>query len=387
MSMSLKVSYLLGSLNRGGTETLLLDVFRNAKQQNLDAIGLYRKIGALETDFKETKIPFYYLPTGKNILSYLFKLRKYFKQNNITVAHAQQPIDALYAYFACVFTKISVVLTFHGYDFTEDKTGFRILKFIIKRTTSNIYVSASQRDYYVEKYKLDLNKQFVIYNGISFDKLDAGISNKKYEKSESIQAEKVKSNQLKSELGLSENVILLGTVGNFNKVRDQITICRFLKLLKEQNVNFHFVFVGKKIENTPELYDACIQYCEENKLMDSVSFLGSRSDVPQILRDLDCFIYSTDHDTFGIAVVEAMACAIPVIVNDWKVMTEITGNGKYATLYKTKNEVDLLRVFMLFLLNIEAYQRNANEAANFVRNKFSIENHILNLKMYYNDLK
>lgn len=385
--MGLKVAYLLGSLNRGGTETLLLDVFRNAKQQNLDAIGLYRKTGALEAELKETKVPFYYLPAGKNILSYLIKLRKYLKQNNITIAHAQQPIDALYAYFACIFTKISVVLTFHGYDFTEDKTGFRILKFIIKRTTSNIYVSASQRDYYIEKYKLDFRKQFVVYNGISFDKLDGGISTKYREKLESIEPEKVKINNLKAELGLTENVILLGTVGNFNKVRDQITICRFLKLLKEQNVKFHFVFVGKKIESTSELYDACIHYCDENKLTDSVSFLGSRSDVPQILRDLDCFVYSTDHDTFGIAVVEAMACGIPVMVNDWKVMTEITENGKYATLYKTKNEEDLLRVFMLFLLNIETYRRNANEAANFVRNKFSIENHIENLKLFYNDLK
>jgi len=41
----MKVSYLLGSLNRGGTETLTLDVFRKAATNGLELIGIYRKKG------------------------------------------------------------------------------------------------------------------------------------------------------------------------------------------------------------------------------------------------------------------------------------------------------------------------------------------------------
>ena len=97
------------------------------------------------------------------------------------------------------------------------------------------------------------------------------------------------------------------------------------------------------------MYDECVTYCQQNSLLDKVSFLGSRDDVPTILQQLDAFVYATDHDTFGIGVVEAMAVGIPVFVNDWEVMTEITDNGKFATLYKSKDEKDLLRHFLLFL--------------------------------------
>jgi glycosyltransferase involved in cell wall biosynthesis len=148
-------------------------------------------------------------------------------------------------------------------------------------------------------------------------------------------------------------------------------------------IDFHFVFIGRKYENVSFLYDDCFDFCEKNKLHDKVSFLGSRNDVPSILHQLDAFLFATDHDTFGIAVVEAMAVSIPVFVNDWGVMTEITDGGKYATLYKTKDEVDLLREFMLFLQEKEPFHLKAKRAAIFVQEKYSIEKHIENLKKEY----
>jgi hypothetical protein len=35
----MKIAYLLGSLNRGGMETLMLDVFKNADKADFDFIG------------------------------------------------------------------------------------------------------------------------------------------------------------------------------------------------------------------------------------------------------------------------------------------------------------------------------------------------------------
>ena len=361
----MKIAYLLGSLNRGGTETLLLDVFRNSKQQGLDAFCIYRKTGMLESDFLESSVEIKHLPTEKNLLIYIWKLRKCLKINQVEIAHAQQAIDGLYAWLACIGTNIKVVLTFHGYDFTEKPFGLKIVRFIIKRTHLNIYVSDTQRQYYQQKYKLNSNKQQVVYNGISFDKFDF--------------THKL-STGLRKELQLSPNILLLGAVGNFNDVRDQMTTCKFLKLLNDQQIDYHFVFVGKRIESSPQLYDECFNFCQSSGLAKSVTFLGVRNDVPHILNELDAFVYSTNHDTFGIAVVEAMAMGIPVFVNDWGVMHEITDHGKYATMFKTKDENDLLREFMLFLQNKPDYQKKAKEAAIYVRENFSIEKHIQNLK-------
>lgn len=368
----MKIAYLLGSLNRGGAETLLLDVFRNAKQYKLDAIGIYRKEGVLEPDFRQSGVIMHKLSVGINRISYFIRLRKLLLNNKVEIVHAQQPIDAFYARLACLGTGIKVVLTFHGYDFTDRKSGMLILKLIIKRTDTNIFVSETQRQYYQQKYKLKPENQEVVYNGVSFDKLDIVSGHFR--------------TSLRAELSVSPDSFFLGSVGNFVPGRDQLTLCRFLKRLNEQEVDFHFLFVGNRSDMVPHLYDDCFNFCQQNGLSDRVSFLGSRNDVPSILSQLDAFVYATDHDTFGIAVVEAMAAGIPVFVNDWKVMNEITGNGKYATLYKTKDEGDLLQQFMLFLHDKAAYKAKANDVSQFVRAKYSIARHLEKQKEVYERL-
>ena len=378
----MKIAYLLGSLNRGGTETLLLDVFRNAVSTKLDAIGIYRKTGVLEYDFLMSGVKMQCLPTGKNILIYLVQLRYLLKSNKITIIHAQQPIDAIYGFLASTFLRIKIVLTLHGYDFADSRISLILLKFILKNTNVNIYVSDSQREYYTQKYKLNSIKQQTVYNGIWFDKLHIN--------STEIRGATLRctpnSNNLRSELQISRETMLLVSVGNFNQVRDQLVLCKFAKLCKQNKVDFCLLFVGKRIDSLAYLYDDCLKYCVDNELLEQVLFVGVRNDVPAILNQSDIFLYSTNHDTFGIAVVEAMASGIPVFVNDWEVMTEITENGKLATLYKTKDESDLFRQFSLFLQDKDLYIERTKLASKTVIEKYNIENHIETLKRVYADL-
>lgn len=358
----MKIAYLLGSLNRGGTETLMLDMFRSMPSDQLNALCIYRKQGVLEEDFRNTAIRTQKLSPGKNIPAYLIRLRRLIKNHKTDIVHAQQPIDALFAFLACTFLKTKVVLTLHAYDYTETRLSKLILKFVLRKTDLNIYVSDSQKTYYTNKYKLPSNKQKTIYNGIGFEKFNI-----------------LQSSSIREDLKINSDCLLLGTVGNFVPGRDQLTICKFLDILNLKNIAFHFIFVGKRNAKTPDRYDDCVDFVKENNLLSKVHFLGSRNDVPELLQQLDAFIYSTEHDTFGIAVVEAMACGLPVFVNDWDVMTEITENGKLATLYSTKNQEDLFRQFSLFLHSRQQFVDIANSAKEIVRKKFSITNHISEL--------
>lgn len=365
----MKIAFLFGSLNRGGLETLLLDVCNNLKVSDFEAVALYRKDGVLRKYFENSGVKFTFLPKGKNILAYIFQLRSFFNRERITIAHAQQPLDALLAYFASLGTMTKVVLTLHGFDFTGGK---KLLSFILPKTIANFYVSKYQQEYYINAYQLKPNNQYVVYNGINFSKIGL--------------VDKLQKRSLKEELSLSDRTILMGMIGNFNPGRNQFFVCQFLKMMKDKDIDFHFVFVGKRIENSVERYDNCVDYCKQHNLMANVSFLGVREDVPDILSLLDAFVYATEHDTFGIAVVEAIAAGIPVFVNDWEVMREITNEGKLANLYKTDNKSDLLEKFILFLQDKDAYKQKALQNAIVVREKFSIEKHIQELKKLYQSL-
>ena len=218
----MKTAFLFGSLNRGGTETLLLDVCRNLGKEDFEAIGVYRKEGILETSFIESGVPFFKLTPGKNKITYLWKLRTLLHAQKVDIVHAQQPIDALYAKIACLFTNKKIVLTLHGFDSGPEKRKSNRLKFILRSTRANVYVSNYLRDYYVDRYKLQPRKQWVVYNGIDTSKIDV-TDNMPF---------------LRRELKTQSNTLLLGMVGNFNEVRDQFTVCRFLDLLNREGGGF-----------------------------------------------------------------------------------------------------------------------------------------------------
>ena len=367
----MKVLFLLGSLNTGGAETLVLDIFRNYRySEDFQITGLYRKKGNLESDYISTNIPFNYFPVKRNVFLYIIRLRQFVIGNKINLIHTHQLLDGFIALLATFNLSVKVVQSVHSFDFNLSKKQQWFRKWVLSRSDKNIFVSYIQLKYYNRKYNLMTDKQFVVYNGINFNKFD------------NLQKQNINYN-LRKELNIQDSTLLMGMVGNFNEGRDQMTVCRFLKLLNEQAVDFHFVFVGKRVENTAQRYDDCVSFCQKNNLSQRVTFAGVRNDVPAILSQLDAFIYSTEHDTFGIAVVEAIASGTPVFVNDWEVMNEITEGGKLAVIYKTKDENDLLEKFMLFLQKQEEYVSRAKENAEIVRKKYSIEKHIENLKEVY----
>lgn len=365
----MKVIYLMGSLNRGGAETLVLDICKNTNEHNFDILLIHRKNGQLKEEFVKSGIELYQIfPKHIFDITYFIELRKIIIDNNVQIIHAHQVIDAWYAYLATFFLSPKILLSFHGHGINGNFVAKRLRKWVLTKTTLNIFVSSSQKKYYEQKYKI-IPQSIVLPNGIDLKKLH------------------VQNNQsIRTELGLSNTTLLIGTVGNFTSGRDHFTLCKFLYLLKQTNIEFNFLFIGAESKTEPSIYKKCFAYCQENGLGNNVFFLGTRADVPDILSQLDVFTYSTEHDTFGIAVVEAMAMGIPVFVNDWEVMREITNEGKYAIIYKSKDEHDLLSKFKHFVDNIGNYRKVAQKNTYILKDKYSIERHISTLKSIYNSL-
>lgn len=371
--LGMKVAYLIGSLNRGGAETLLLDVFRNVGKASYKMIGIHRKGGAYQDDFYAAGPKMIHCaPKRFGFMRYLWRLRKILLRENVTIVHAQQSIDCVYARMATIRTGIRVVETFHGYDFVAN----RYLKFIhslsIRWADAVCFVSKSQRDYYVKEYRIKhVEKLHVVYNGIDFSKFD-------------------KVYPAPDFLANKSNRVRLAMVGNFVHVRSQNVIVNALHKLTEESgmrnvesVKWDFYFVGRRHEKEPWRYDDCVRYCAEHGLTDCVHFVGGRGDVPAILQHIDGFVYSTAHDTFGIAVVEALANGLPVVVNDWEVMKEITHNGEWATLFRTGDVADCAEAMRKLIENIEEAKQRAQEIAPKIREAYSIEAHIRRLSEVY----
>lgn len=65
-------------------------------------------------------------------------------------------------------------------------------------------------------------------------------------------------------------------------------------------------------------------------LEDKVRFLGFRSDLPQLFRQADVFLLVSRWEGFGLAVAEAMAAGLPVVVSDVPGLREVVGEESQA---------------------------------------------------------
>ncbi len=82
-----------------------------------------------------------------------------------------------------------------------------------------------------------------------------------------------------------------------------------------------------------------------------------------------------------------MASALPVVVNDWEVMKEITGQGKYASLYETGNVEDCLSKILALnqkkVADADCLKEDETRISKEIREMYSIENHIRGLYDIY----
>lgn len=369
----MKVAYFIGSLNRGGTETLVLDTFRKKELADYEPILIYRNEGDLSEAYRATGVPMFRIKPAGSTLGYIQSLRYLLKKECVDILHAQTLLNGLLGLFCTCGSKVKLISTFHGFFPSFKDRVFTHLVMWFAR--ASVFVSEYERDWYVRRTLFAPKKRcYVVYNGIDFSKLDEPCEPPDF---------------LKITCPEDKEIVKMAMVGNFVSGRSQGSLCIALKQLVDAGrSDFRFYFVGKRVAAEPYLYDDCVEYCRDAGLLDKqVFFLGGRGDVPAILQHVDIFVYSSHNDTFGIAVVEAMAAGLPVVVNDWVVMREITDNGKLAVIYKTEDGDDFVSKVSDVILNLKQNKIKAESSAASIRQRYGIATHIQHLDKLYSSVR
>ncbi len=92
------------------------------------------------------------------------------------------------------------------------------------------------------------------------------------------------------------------------------------------------------------------EFAQRHKLGDHVHFAGSVGDVRDYLGAADIFVFPSRRESFGISVIEAMACGLPVIASDIPGLSDVVVPEVTACVIPTDNE-DALRTAIISLLN------------------------------------
>ena len=115
--------------------------------------------------------------------------------------------------------------------------------------------------------------------------------------------------------------------------KSQIYMLMAMKILKEWKCPCRLVIFGKGVYR-----ETLERYISENELSECVDLPGVTDQLPAEMKAADCFVLSSEMESFGIVIVEALACGLPVISTDAPFgPREILEDGRFGTLVPVKD--------------------------------------------------
>lgn len=164
-----------------------------------------------------------------------------------------------------------------------------------------------------------------------------------------------------------------GMVARLEGHKDQPTLLRALRILLDRGLDLQLELVGdgSRKEEFARLIDAL-------GLQNNVCLLGTRRDIPDVLRNWDAFIFSvTPNEGLGIALIEALASGVPVIASDVGACREVLclpGQDPLGRLIPPGSPEALADAIESLMISQNQSNKQAIRARESVLSRFSIEN-------------
>ncbi|MFL6610926.1 MAG: glycosyltransferase [Pseudomonas sp.] len=219
-------------------------------------------------------------------------LRKIAASRNFSfcIAHRFKPI-----YIALLSTRLPVIGVHHAFGDYQRRTR-RLFAQIFQKRLSLLGVSDAVRDDMRRCLtKWPASRIQTLYNRIDL---------------ESLQTSQVSREAARKTLGLEANAWIVGNVGRLHPDKDQATLLRgFAAALAYLPTQSQLVILGKG-----RLEQDLKELARELGIADRVLFLGQVPDARRYFRAFDAFALSSDHEPFGMVLLEAMAAGVPLLV-------------------------------------------------------------------------
>ncbi len=146
----------------------------------------------------------------------------------------------------------------------------------------------------------------------------------------------------RSQLGVSDNDILLLSVGELEKRKNHELTLKALSKIDNTNIKCVICGIGS-LEN--ELKSLASSLGLENRVV----FLGYRKDIPEIMLASDIYAHPSIREGLGIASLEAMASGLPLLASNTRGIADYIENG--------------INGFMCDPYDVESYAKNLEKLA------------------------
>ncbi|APC49620.1 hypothetical protein BME96_16100 [Virgibacillus halodenitrificans] len=303
----------------------------------------------------------------QNIVAYK-ELKSIIDNQKYDLIHCHTPMGGILARLASRKTRkrgSKVIYTAHGFHFCHGGPiinwllYYPIERFMARYTDALITINTE--DYQTAKsFKV---KEHYSIPGIGLDlkKMRMKTQLNKIEKRE--------------ELNIPMDDLVLTSVGDLTKRKNHEVVIR--AIAKLGNIKLRYVICG-----TGEQESYLRDLASKLKVEDKVIFMGYRTDVNEILKASDIFVFPSLWEGLGIAGIEAMASGIPVIASNRHGILDYAIDNRTALLCEPKDEESFANGIYRLISEKGLAEKLVTNAYEII-NQFDIHNSLQRMKEIY----
>lgn len=303
MSEPIRILHMIGSLNIGGSQSMVINLHRAIDRTKVQFDYVIDHPGQLyyEDVVKQLGGKIFEMPTfkGTNLLEIRKSWKKFFKDHpEYKVLHSH--VRSYASLYLPIAHKAGLKTIIHSHS-TSNGNGLlsvvkRIMQYPLRYQADDFFACSKEAGAWLfGKRVVEGNSFHILQNAIDVDK---------YRFNQKIRDE------YREKLGL-ENKKTFIHVGRFHPAKNHVFLLNLFADIHRKDDNSVLLLVGDG-----ELRSVIEQQISALNIQDSVILLGSRSDVPNLLQAADCFLFPSVWEGLPVTVVEAQAAGLPCLVSD-----------------------------------------------------------------------
>lgn len=318
----IRVLHILHSMNRGGTEAMLMNYFRNIdrSQVQFDFLLTESRKCQYEDEIEELGGKVYRVPrlSLRNPFPYISGVRRFLNEHKeYSIVHSHTSSKSAVPLWIAKRCGVPVRIC-HSHNSKSEKgiNGHirELLKKPLKKVATDFLACSNEAAKWLYGERMLLEERVKIINN--------AIDIQHYIYNDLV------AQDIRVELGLDDAVFVLGMVARFSKQKNHIWTLNIVKRLQEEGIKVKLLLVGDG-----ELRSEIEETMDELGIGNNVVMVGVVPDVHTYLQAMDVLLMPSLHEGLGIAVIEAQTNGLPCIVSmGVPKEADVTGNVTFLPL-------------------------------------------------------
>ena len=306
MEQAIRVLCVFSTLDRGGAETMCMNLYRHIDREKVqfDFVKHTPQVGAFEEEIRALGGRIFEAPRYKvyNHLSYCAWWKKHLREHpEHQIIHGHFfTISAVFLHMAKKMGRITVA---HSHCTPTPEAQIRrkikgvLEKYLvsqIERNAKHCFACSKPAGEWIFPQK----EFIVLNNAIDTDKFVYSAETR---------------DRVRKELRLEDNFVV-GAIGRIMLQKNPLGIVDIFNAVYQQNPEARLLWIGDDGKGTMAV--EARERAKEYGILDRIIFTGVRSDVNELVQAMDVFILPSFYEGLGIVAIEAQAAGLPCFLSD-----------------------------------------------------------------------